>query len=182
MQKWTIKQYPAEWHAYAGISFQSDTTEYRSGARQEPGHYSKELGEILCFGSNPGKSVLMWLYTFMIKVKKAIKLTFKWSIITIIFDYVFTHKNSERLNSRTKIQVIIYHDPQWDEDSYKHDIALFKLSTPIPSYSEYLMPVCIPNSYIKDQITPEIELKVSGFGDTGKVHSIICAQISTVNS
>ena len=34
-----------------------------------------------------------------------------------------------------KISSILYPNPQWDEDSYKHDIALMKLANHIPQFS-----------------------------------------------
>lgn len=34
-------QYPAEWHAFFGLSYQSETSDYKSGAKTGPGHYSK---------------------------------------------------------------------------------------------------------------------------------------------
>ena len=32
------------------------------------------------------------------------------------------------------------------------------------------MPVCLPDDEIGNRIIPEMELKVSGFGDTGKMN------------
>ena len=78
-----------------------------------------------------------------------------------------------------KITVILYHEPRWDEDSYKHDVALFRLATPIPSYTDIIMPICMPDHFIKDRIIPELELKVSGFGDTGKLS--YCSIIYCIN-
>ena len=34
-------QYPSEWHAFFGLSYQSETSDYKSGAKKSPGHYSK---------------------------------------------------------------------------------------------------------------------------------------------
>ena len=40
-----------------------------------------------------------------------------------------------------KISAILYPNPQWDEDSYKHDVALMKLTTPIPEFSGSLFQI-----------------------------------------
>jgi secreted trypsin-like serine protease len=65
-----------------------------------------------------------------------------------------------------KISAILYPNPQWDEDSYKHDVALMKLTTPIPEFSEFIMPICVPDIQVENMIVPDLDLKVSGFGDT----------------
>jgi secreted trypsin-like serine protease len=53
----------------------------------------------------------------------------------------------------------------WDEDTYKTDIALMKLATPIEEYNDYQMPICIPDSTIEGHLVSEMQMQVSGFGD-----------------
>ena len=41
------------------------------------------------------------------------------------------------------------------------------MSTPV--YSEFIMPICVPDIQVENMIVPDLELKVSGFGDTGLI-------------
>merc|ERR1711990_301831 len=77
------------------------------------------------------------------------------------------------------ISGIVYH-PDWERVLYRADIALMKMKVPIPEYSEYIMPICLPNTETTARLVSESHFKLAGFSaDQAGLSSILVSPISS---
>ena len=86
----------------------------------------------------------------------------KNTVLTVILGE-FDKGNKEEQEISVKTEKIIMH-PQYHSTTFDYDIALVKLETPVPEFSVYIRPVCMPTA--DEKFDKESKCYVTGFGRT----------------